>query len=110
MPEIDFAFLADAAETVPGLATGAAVGERVADTEVIDVHIARDMDLFGPPSWHAVHIGQGHIPEACDPVAGYREAAPGEWLGKLRAAMAYEAGKQPTHQQFIDQHCKAPAV
>ncbi len=25
-------------------------------------HIARDMDLFGPPSWHAVHIGQGNLP------------------------------------------------
>jgi tryptophan halogenase len=73
-------------------------------------HIARDMDLFGPPSWHAVHIGQGNIPEACDPVAGYREQAPGEWLGKLRAAMAAEAAKQTTHQQFIDRHCKAPAV
>ena len=73
-------------------------------------HIARDMDLFGPPSWHAVHIGQGHIPDACDPVAGYREQPPGEWLGRLRAAMAHEAGKQPTHRQFIDQHCKAPAV
>lgn len=73
-------------------------------------HIARDMDLFGPPSWHAVHIGQGNIPERFDPVAGYREQPPGEWLGKLRAAMAAEAAKQPTHQQFIDKHCKAPAV
>lgn len=73
-------------------------------------HIARDMDLFGPPSWHAVHIGQGNIPEACDPVAGYREQAPGEWLGRLKAAMVAEAAKQTTHQQFIDRHCKAPAV
>lgn len=73
-------------------------------------HIARDMDLFGPPSWHAVHIGQGNIPERFDPVAGYRDQPAGEWLGKLRAAMAAEAAKQPTHQQFIDRHCKAPAV
>ena len=73
-------------------------------------HIARDMDLFGPPSWHAVHIGQGNIPEACDPVAGYREQPPGDWLGRLKAAMAAEATKQTTHQQFIDRHCKAPAV
>ncbi|MCR2834341.1 tryptophan halogenase family protein [Parerythrobacter lacustris] len=73
-------------------------------------HIARDMDLFGPPSWHAVHIGQGNIPEACDPVAGYREQRPGEWLGKLKAAMAHEAAQQTTLEQFIDRHCKAPAV
>ncbi len=72
-------------------------------------HIARDMDLFGPPSWHAVHIGQGNLPERFDPLAGYCEQAPDEWLGKLRAAMAAEALKQPTHQQFIDRHCKASA-
>jgi tryptophan halogenase len=73
-------------------------------------HIARDMDLFGPPSWHAVHIGQGNLPLRCDPVAGYCEAAPGEWLAKLRAAMAHEAAQQTTHKQFIDRHCKAAAV
>lgn len=72
-------------------------------------HIAREMDLFGPPSWHAVHIGQGNLPEAFDPVAGYREQGPQEWLGKLRAAMAAEAAKQPLHREFIERHCRAPA-
>ena len=70
-------------------------------------HIARDMDLFGQPSWLAVHIGQGNIPEAVDPLFDYRGVDGREWLGKLRAAMAAEAARQPTHQQFIDQHCKA---
>lgn len=70
-------------------------------------HIARDMDLFGPPSWLAVHIGQGNIPEAVDPLFDYRGIDGREWLGKLRGAMQFEAGRQPTHQQFIDQHCKA---
>ncbi len=70
-------------------------------------HIAREMDLFGQPSWHAVHLGQGNIPDRVDPVAHYREAGGQEWLGKLRAAMSAEAARQPTHQQFIDQHCKA---
>lgn len=73
-------------------------------------HIAREMDLFGPPSWHAVHIGQGNIPDRFDPVAGYRDQPAGEWLAKLRGAMAAEAAKQPSHQEFIDRHCKAPAV
>jgi hypothetical protein len=31
----------------------------------------------------------------------------GEWLGKLKAAMAAEARRLPTHQVYIDQHCKA---
>ena len=71
-------------------------------------HIARDMDLFGSPSWLAVHIGQGNIPQATDPLGDYRDEAGGrEWLGKLRAAMTAGAAQQPAHQQFIDQHCKA---
>jgi tryptophan 7-halogenase len=70
-------------------------------------HIARDMDLFGQPSWLAVHIGQGNIPEAVDPLFDYRGIDGRQWLGKLRTAMAAEAARQPTHQQFIDQHCKA---
>ncbi len=70
-------------------------------------HIARDMDLFGQPSWLAVHIGQGNIPEAVDPLFDYRGIDGREWLGKLRGAMAAEASRQPTHRQFIDAHCKA---
>jgi tryptophan 7-halogenase len=70
-------------------------------------HIARDMDLFGQPSWLAVHIGQGNIPDAVDPLFDYRGLDGREWLGKLRAAMVAEAARQPTHQQFVDQHCKS---
>ena len=71
--------------------------------------VARDMDLFGPASWTAVHIGQFNIPEASDPVLNYRTADSAAWLGKLHAAMAAEAARMPTHQQFIDRHCKAGA-
>jgi tryptophan halogenase len=69
-------------------------------------HIPRDMDLFAPPSWHAVHIGQFNLPEGTDPLGAYRPSGR-EWLGKLRSAMANEAARQPSHQAFIDQHCKA---
>ncbi len=65
-------------------------------------HIARDMDLFGQPSWLAVHIGQGNMPENIDPLFDYPGLDGREWLGKLRAAMTSEASRQPTHQQFID--------
>ena len=70
-------------------------------------YIARDMDLFGQSSWLAVHIGQGNIPERVDPLFPYRGLDGREWLAKLRAAMTSEASRQPSHQQFIDQHCKA---
>jgi tryptophan 7-halogenase len=69
--------------------------------------VAREMDLFAPPSWLAVHIGQGNIPVGTDPLMDFRDLdAPG-WMAKLRAAMAAAAAQQPTHQAFIDQHCKA---
>jgi tryptophan halogenase len=71
-------------------------------------HIPRDMDLFGPPSWLAVQIGQGNIPDSTDPIGDYRDVEKGrEWLRKLRDTMALGASQQPTHQQFIDAHCKA---
>ncbi|NLR69947.1 tryptophan 7-halogenase [Novosphingobium sp. ERN07] len=69
--------------------------------------VQRDADLFGPPSWLAVHIGQGNIPERTDPLADYRGVDGREWLGKLRAAMHHAALQQPRHEQFIAANCKA---
>ncbi len=69
--------------------------------------IARENDLFGPASWSAVHIGQLNIPQRVDPLLDFRGNDGREWMNKLKAAMAYEASRQTTHQQFIDQHCKA---
>ncbi len=66
-----------------------------------------DMDLFGAPSWLAVHVGQLNIPERLDPMLGYRTVDGAAWLEKLRVAMAAEAGRLPTHQQYIDKFCKA---
>jgi tryptophan 7-halogenase len=72
--------------------------------------LARDADLFGAPSWLAVHVGQFNMPERTDPLINFRNTNGREWLGKLRAAMAAEAERLPTHQAFIDQHCKAAAI
>jgi tryptophan 7-halogenase len=69
--------------------------------------VAREMDLFAPDSWLAVQIGQLNFPERTDPLADFRGIDGREWLGKLRAAMATEAARLPTHEQFINQHCKA---
>jgi tryptophan halogenase len=73
-------------------------------------HVAREMDLFGPPSWLAVHIGQLNIPEQAEPMAELRDVDARDWLAKLRAAMAAAAQTQPTHREFINQHCKAPPL
>jgi tryptophan halogenase len=72
--------------------------------------IAREMDLFAPPSWLAVHIGQLNFPQGLDPLMDYRGIDARDWLDKLRRGMAQEAGKAPSHQGFIDAHCKAPKL
>ena len=71
--------------------------------------IAREMDLFAPASWLAVHIGQLNFPEDIDPVIDYRGVDAREWLGKLRGAMAAEAARLPGHRQFIEQVMAAGA-
>ncbi len=69
--------------------------------------LARDADLFGPASWLAVHMGQNNVPQGADPLLAHRGMDSREWLRKLEAAMAAAAGNLPTHQAYIDRHCKA---
>jgi tryptophan halogenase len=69
--------------------------------------IAREMDLFGPTSWLAVHVGQFNWPHRDDPLVGYRNVDSQLWLQKLRAAMQAAADSLPTHRDYIHQHCRA---
>jgi tryptophan halogenase len=69
--------------------------------------IARDADLFGPASWTAVHIGQSNIPERLDPLLDFSSVDGAQYLHKLRAAMRSAAQGMPTHQEYIDRHCRA---
>ncbi|OYW85437.1 MAG: hypothetical protein B7Z20_09125, partial [Sphingobium sp. 32-64-5] len=63
--------------------------------------IAREMDLFAPPSWLAVHIGQNNYPEGLDPLIEHRGIDAREYLAKLRAGMAAEAARLPSHETYI---------
>ena len=69
--------------------------------------LARDADLFGPSSWLAVHIGQGNMPQATEPLVHHRGGGQGDWLRKLEGALGRAAETLPTHQQWIDRFCKA---
>lgn len=69
--------------------------------------IAREMDLFAPASWLAVHIGQLNYPERLEPLMEHRGIDPRDMLNRMRQTMEREAGQLPTHQQFIDQLIKA---
>ena len=69
--------------------------------------IAREMDLFGPASWAAVHIGQLNMPQKPDPLIDFRNVNGAQYLEKLRAALRGAAETLPTHQAYIDRNCKA---
>ena len=65
-------------------------------------------DLFHPPSWIAVLLGQGVVPESFDPMVDSippREAS--AVLSGMRKVIAEAAQSMPTQQQFIDRHCRA---
>ena len=69
--------------------------------------VQRDADLFGPPSWLAVHIGQGNMPEATDPLLPLRGVDHADYLAKLEAALARASEALPSHEAYIQQHCAA---
>ena len=65
-------------------------------------------DVFHLASWLAVMMGQGIEPEAYDPMVNAvppQEAA--RVLSGMRSVIAQTVGAMPTHQQFIDRHCRA---
>jgi tryptophan 7-halogenase len=65
-------------------------------------------ELFQNPSWLAVHVGQGNVPERADPLAAHRSFVPGrQRLAQLRAAIEQVASEAPTHADFIAAHCRA---
>lgn len=69
--------------------------------------ITRDLDLFGPASWLAVHTGQFNRPASPDPLFVYRTTQAIPWLAKVRAAMTAAAAGLPTHEAYIERFCKA---
>ena len=69
--------------------------------------VQRDADLFGPPSWLAVHVGQGNLPEAVDPLLPLRGADHRDHLRKLEAALARAAEAIPSHADYVATNCAA---
>jgi tryptophan halogenase len=69
---------------------------------VVDGH-----DLFGPPSWLAVHLGQLHWPERHDPLLHHRRVDGEQTLKHLRQAMQQAAEQMPSHMDFIRRFCAA---
>lgn len=72
-------------------------------------HVFREEDeLFTETSWVAVMMGQGLIPEKCNPLAE-TFAGPGlqEEVGEIERSIAYLVQHLPTHDAFLQHYCPA---
>jgi tryptophan halogenase len=68
-------------------------------------------ELFTRPSWVAVMLGQGIVPDACDPIVATLPADDvARSLASMRGAMRSAAQQMPTHEQFIARYCPAPGA
>ncbi|MGV6820335.1 MAG: tryptophan halogenase family protein [Parvularcula sp.] len=71
--------------------------------------IADEGELFRNPSWLAVYVGQGILPEESSPLANLRTNVPARQnLAHLADTIANASEAQMSHAAFIDKHCKAP--
>lgn len=65
-------------------------------------------EQFRTASWLAVMYGQGLRPEAPDPLSLSIDAAHlRRWLNDTRTVIANCCNAMPTHERFIDDHCRA---
>ncbi len=71
--------------------------------------VADGHELFANPSWIAVYLGQGIVPQRAPALAAMRAGVPvAERLAQVRAAMDEAVAAMPSHGEFIARHCAAP--
>ena len=69
-----------------------------------------DNELFSEPSWTAVLVGQGLVPEAYHPFADtMRDAEIVQMLARIRGRISQSVNRQPMHADFIAGHCPVGA-
>ncbi len=67
--------------------------------------------LFGPPSWHAVFVGQNVVPRAHDRLADrLPDAVLAERMVELHADIAEGVAAMPSHAGFVDDYCPADDI
>jgi tryptophan halogenase len=72
------------------------------------VLVAESHELFANPSWIAVYLGQGIVPNRAPALAAMREGVPvAERLAQIRAAMSEAVAAMPSHSEFVARHCAA---
>ncbi len=72
--------------------------------------VAEELELFQNPSWLAVYIGQSVMPKRYDSLVDQRHHVDARArLAGLRRVMEEAAQVMPTHQEYIEKHCRAMA-
>ena len=72
--------------------------------------VAEVLELFQNPSWLAIFIGQEVWPERYDPLVDMRsDIDAARLLSGLHRVIAESVQVMPTHQQYIERHCRARA-
>lgn len=70
--------------------------------------VAEPQELFANPSWIAVYLGQGIVPQRAPALAAMREGVPvAERLAQIRTAMGEAVAAMPSHGEFVARHCAA---
>jgi tryptophan halogenase len=70
-----------------------------------------DNELFSEPSWTAVLVGQGLLPESHHPFADtISDAELVQMIARVRGRIAHLVGRQPSHPDFIRAHCHAESA
>ena len=73
--------------------------------------VADGHELFANPSWIAVYLGQGIVPQRAPALAAMRAGVPvAERLAQIRAAMDEAVAAMPSHGEFVARHCPAPTL
>ncbi len=69
--------------------------------------ISAGWELFTNPSWLAVFLGQGIVPERYDPMVDMRGVDGARFLDGIRRAIDEAAEAMPAHSDFIAGYCPA---
>ena len=73
--------------------------------------VADGQELFANPSWIAVYLGQGIVPERAPALATMRSQVPvADRLAQISRAMDDAVAAMPGHGEFIARHCAAPPI
>jgi tryptophan 7-halogenase len=73
--------------------------------------VSDERELFNNPSWIAVYLGQGIVPQRAPALAAMRSQVPvADRLAAIRSAMAEAVAAMPSHAEFVARHCAAPPL